>query len=211
MKAMYGVFKIWSDREGKFIVAKGVFTRNFARLLLSLLAKQKDYTPSAGGLAGEEVTLVDKNGNSRGANIVGTCYDNIDVQNYATVPSSLSIAGHNRGFTLARKLYMAIGNGTNAPSPDDHALGNELMQIPLTSNQEIDNDTNTIIKFTGSASPSEDITITEAGVFANIITSRGRYINSIAYAEVLLDRATFSAKSFSAGETINAEYSITLE
>lgn len=209
---MKGLFII-KDGKGRVLVKKhGLFTRNMAKLMASLLGKCATISNPDGGCGGINFTFKDINGNTFNSGLDGACkmYPCPSSAQYYS-QQALLVLNMTLGGSWDRKVKMVLGGGTTAPTPDDYAVEDPLAEVELTNVEIIEESDKTIVKWTGSASAPSDINVTEAGIYLKVWKGRTFNQNSKTSTFIMLDRVTFSAKSFSAGQTITVEYIITLQ
>jgi hypothetical protein len=197
---MKGYLIIKNERTGEKRKASGVFTRNFAYLLLRVInnagVEHEQYTV-------KDITNVDRTIAVR-TFIRTTLSQFVYANAYDVVSNRQDITYINTG------LLAYVTTSDYTPTPDDFTLPTRDLTIHLTNKAIIMNPNNTQIVFTGSAITSTALAIKGVGIGNAVYPLKVDESYPGMPIVVLIDGFAITPLDFSAGDTVSITYRIAL-
>jgi hypothetical protein len=197
---MRGYLIIKNLRTGESRKAHGIFTRNFAYILLHVLNTFDNVS--------EEYDVKDFYGNTYKINarpVLEIPQGNFFYHNIYTYIRNVS-----GWVNLKTGLTAWVTESDYTPSPNDYRPPTTDLEIPLKSKSIIMNPNNTQIIFTGSEVTNRSITIKGVGIFNKIYPKRldPNYPDMPYW--IMIDGFAISPLEFSANDVVSVSYRITL-
>jgi hypothetical protein len=197
---MRGYIIIENLRTGEKRRAYGVFTRNFAYLILHVLntSDSQNEEKTLKNVVGEEHNIYTRvNALIQSETFfyqnVYTYLNNVSMENPAKVG-----------------LIALLTTSDYTPSPEDYALPSVDLNVELSSKQIVLNPNNTVIIYTGASVTPNPLTVKGVGI-ANALYPRLISDSGASYPRIfLIDGFAITPIEFSANDVVSVSYRITL-
>jgi hypothetical protein len=197
---MRGYIIIYNPRTKEVRKAKGVFTRNFAYLLLHVLNTSDSQN--------EERTLKNVLGEEHNIYTRVNALIQTDIFFYQNVYTYLNNASMENPAKTG--LIALLTQSDYTPSPNDYTIPSLDLSIELSSKQIVLNPNNTVIIYTGSSVTPNPLTVKGVGI-ANALYPRLISDSGASYPRIfMIDGFAISPIEFSANDVVSISYRITL-
>jgi len=197
---MYGEIIILNMRTKKSVRAYGVFTRNFAKLLTTLL--------NTYGLETQYVNLKAADGSEFIELAKGILRD-VNARYYNNVYVHLSVDPTYYCYS-STGLLAKVTDADYSPTPADYDIPAVKETVLLTSLRILENPNNTVVVISGSRTLASPLTVRGVGIYSKLYVHHFGSSFTCAQKEALIDAFSVSPIEFSAGDALTISYRITL-